>query len=361
MTVALTIRARQALGEFLLDVDTSWTLQGVTALFGPSGSGKTSLLNVLAGFSRTGGRISYNSAVWEDGKVFVPPWRRPVGTVFQQSALFEHLTVAGNLNFASRRARSRKAGLEFDAVVAATGIEGLLQRRVGGLSGGETRRVAIARTLSSQPSLMLLDEPLVGLHDDARLALLDTIGSIPDRFSIPVIYVSHRIDEIAAIAANTAVMKGGKLVKSGRTQDVVQSLDVADIGSFSSSVILSVEFERYVEADALSELRLGEEVLWCPGGAGLARGSNVALRIRARDVALSAKRVEGTSIRNQLPVRVESISEIGPGLCELRLACMGQTLKAQVTRMAIRELALSVGDSLIALIKAAAFDSGGRA
>lgn len=358
MSHELAVRVQQSLGEFQLDVDAAWPLQGVTALFGPSGSGKTSLLNALAGFTRTGGRIRYDSALWEDGTAFVPPWQRPVGTVFQQSALFEHLSVAANLKFASKRARDQQAGLNVDAVVAATGIEHLLDRRTVALSGGEVRRVAVARTLCSQPSLMLLDEPLVGLHDDARLSLLETIGSIPDQFSIPIIYVTHRIDEIAAIAANTAVMREGRVVQSGPTAQVVQSLDAADIGSFSSSVVLQVQLERYVETDALSELRLGDEILWCPGGAGLAPGSSVSLRIRARDVALSAKRLTGTSIRNQLPVRIDEIAEVRPGLCELRLSCLGQVLKAQVTQMAVRELQLEPGNSLFALIKAAAFDSG---
>ncbi len=352
----LALDTNAAYGDFTLQAKGDFDLDGVTALFGASGSGKTSLLNTIAGFNRANGRIICGSEVWEERKQFVPAWKRSVGTVFQDSQLFSHLSVEQNLKFGLSRAGRVRLGM--DEVLAATGAGPLLDRSTPNLSGGETRRVAIARTLLAQPSLLLLDEPLVGLDDPSRIGLLRLIRSLPQRFAVPVIYVSHRVDEIAAIADNVIVMDGGKITASGETVSILGSLGSGDSEQAGKSSLLLAHMTGYDSQYCLASARIGDETVSVICQQNPVEGSLVRLRIRASDVALARERVIGTSVRNQLPVQIAGIAEFSPGICEVQLTVGDQVFSARVTNKAIADLQLQVGDTVVALIKAVTFDEG---
>jgi molybdate transport system ATP-binding protein len=220
-------RFQGAVGPFRLDAAFEVPARGATALFGPSGAGKTSLLRCIAGLERVRGRLVVQGEVWQDGRRFLPAWRRPVGFVFQDQALLAHLTVRGNLLYGFKRALPN--GVGFDETIALLGLEPLLERPVGKLSGGEGRRVAIGRALLSQPKLLLLDEPLSGLHLAAKAEALAYLERLHQQLSIPMLLVSHDPAEIARLADRVLVMEAGRIVRASAEPSAGAVLD-ASIG-----------------------------------------------------------------------------------------------------------------------------------
>jgi molybdate transport system ATP-binding protein len=204
VTIDVSLRGKR--GSFALDAEFSIPASGVTALFGPSGSGKTTVLRAIAGLERLSGRVAIDGEVWQNERRFVPPHRRRAGMVFPGANLLPHLSVRDNLRFA------RKAGGgDVEAAIAATGIAPLLDRRPGQLSAGEAQRVAIARALCAAPRLLLLDEPLSGLDDEARSRMLDVLAAVFDRSRLPAIYVSHARDEIDRLADRMLLIAAGRV------------------------------------------------------------------------------------------------------------------------------------------------------
>ena len=183
-------------------MDLSLPGQGVTALFGHSGSGKTTLLRAIAGLERApGGYFALGDTVWQDERrgLFVPTHLRPLGYVFQEASLFEHLSVEGNLEFGRRRIPEAERRFRPAAVAELLGIGSLLERRPASLSGGERQRVAIARALLTAPRLLLMDEPLAALDLKRKLEILPYLERLHDELSVPIIYVSHAPDEVARL------------------------------------------------------------------------------------------------------------------------------------------------------------------
>ena len=198
------------LGEFALDANFAAPGEGVTAFVGRSGSGKTTLLRCLAGLEHAKGEVSFDGEVWQDGRAFLPPHRRAVGYVFQDAALFPHLTLADNLRYGLTRAGAR-TGPAFEEVVALLGLEPLLSRRPRRLSGGERRRGAIGRALLFRPRLLLMDEPTASLDRESREDVLAHIEGLKAAVRLPVIYVTHDLAEVERLADRVFRMDGGRL------------------------------------------------------------------------------------------------------------------------------------------------------
>ena len=357
MTANLAFDLRLRNGDFELAVAGQVPLAGVTALFGASGAGKSTLLRLLAGLTRATGRVQFGREVWQhpDG-AWVPAHARGVGYMAQDAALFSHLDVAANLRYAARRAPGADATRE---LVEAFDLQALLHRSPEALSGGERKRVVLARTLLSGPRLLLLDEPLTGLDRSRRADILPYLESLTDRFAVPVIYVSHDVDEVARLAERTLLLEAGRLRLSGPTVQVLQQLDVDPIaGAFEASrLLIGVVSRPRTEFDLL-DVVLDDRSLSLPAAGNLAVGDPVRLRVLARDVALATERPQGLSIRNVLPGTIVGI-EAGDGpFAMVDIQLREQTLAARVTRASVAELALARGMAVYALVKSATFERG---
>jgi molybdate transport system ATP-binding protein len=343
------------LDDFDLSVAVDIPLDGVTALFGPSGSGKSSLLRVIAGFELPErGVVRCADDVWvdTDESIFVPPHRRPVGYMFQDARLFTHLDVKGNLAYAQKRAR-RAANIDPAHVREALDLGPLLDRRVGALSGGERQRVALARTLLASPRLLLLDEPLAALDQARKEDILPYLETLQREFSLPTVYVSHDIDEVAQVADRLLVLARGRLAAQGPTAEILERFDLAPYtGRFEAGVVVTGEVSGHDHRLRLTRIDLHGAALTVPYSPELGAGVEVRLRIRARDVAVATRAPEGLSIRNVLPgtiARLEADAETGSA--ELLIDAGGPRLRARLTLAAVEDLDLSEGMPVFALIK----------
>jgi molybdate transport system ATP-binding protein len=357
----LTLRARLAFEDFGLEVAEELSLSGITALFGPNGSGKSTLLRTIAGFEKPrSGRIALGGEVWFDSKagIDLAAWRRPVGFMFQDGRLFEHLTVAGNLAYADRRSRSRPAAFGREEIIGALDLQPLLERRIGSLSGGERQRVALGRTILTRPRLLLLDEPLSALDRERKVEILPYIERLPSRFRLPAIYVSHAVEEVVRLAGQVLVLAGGRVRAHGSAASVIERLDLQSItGHFEAGSLLEARVTGHDRRLALTHVEVGGEPMVMPMVERLPEGERIRLRIRARDVAVATRRPEGISIRNVLPATVGEIApEPETAMAEVFLMLPGGRIRARLTRASVEDLRLSEGMQVYALIKTVSFD-----
>jgi len=358
---------------FALEVDETLELAGITAVMGASGSGKSTLLRALAGLEAPQrAHIALDGALLADSAagVNLPPHRRGIGYVFQDARLFGHRRVLGNLRFAQQRARPANGGRpppRLDEVVAALDLEPLLHRAVTGLSGGERQRVAIARALVANPRLLLLDEPLSALDLKRKAELLPYIRALPTRFGIPLIYVSHAVEEVAQLADEVLILAAGRVTARGEAPAVLERPEAEAVsGHFEAGALLGASVRQHVPDYGLTELDLAGQRLTLPA-IDAAPGTRVRLRVRARDVSLALDEVRGISIRNQLKARVLRIdAEPAGAYAEVLLELAGtpaQRLRARITRESVASLGLAAGRPVWALVKSVSFDRrelGGR-
>jgi molybdate transport system ATP-binding protein len=337
-------------------LDATLPAHGVTALFGPSGAGKTTCLRMIAGLDRGAtGVLRFGDQTWQDSRrrIFTPPHLRRVGYVAQAPALFEHLDVAGNLEFAWRRA-GRPAHLNREDLIDRFGLRALLQRRVGDLSGGERQRTAIVRALLSDPALLLLDEPLSALDGAAREDLLATLEALHARHAVPMIYVSHAIDEVARLADYILLLDDGRVVADGPLNAAVTRLDLPPALIEAAGAVIEGAVTAHDHVDHLTELTFGGGVLLLPRNrAGV--GDRLRCRIGARDVTLTLERQIGGSALNQLACRVIAVADADhPSQCLVQLDAGGTVLLARITRRSSRALQLAPGLAVWAQVKAVA-------
>jgi len=196
---------------FDLDAAVQIPATGVTALFGPSGAGKSTILRAIAGLDRhINSQLTVNGATWQDERVFLPTHQRPVGYVFQEASLFDHLDVRGNVEYGYKRVPNGNQRISLEKATRLLGLEDLLDRRVQNLSGGERQRVAMARALAVSPGLLLMDEPLAALDLERKAEILPYLESLVSELEIPLIYVSHSPDEVARLADHLATPQQDK-------------------------------------------------------------------------------------------------------------------------------------------------------
>jgi molybdate transport system ATP-binding protein len=346
---------RTELGQLALDVHLDAPAAGVTALFGPSGAGKTTCLRVLAGLHRARGEVRVAGEVWQDDArgIFVPTHRRAVGLVFQDARLFPHLSVRDNLAYGRRRLGAG-AGDE-RRLVDLLGIGSLMDRRPAHLSGGERQRVALARALVARPRLLLLDEPLASLDAQRKAEILGLIEEVRDALAIPIVYVSHALDEVVRLATWMAVLDGGAIAASGPLPQVLARLDLPMAAADDASSVLDARVAAHDEADALCRLDLGGQDLWV-GQLARAEGQHVRVRVLARDVSLARQAPGPTSILNVLRGTVRELRDDGRGHVAVLVALegAGATLLARVTTRSRRSLALEPGTAVYAMVKSVA-------
>lgn len=352
----MSIEARFKLGFSGFDLDIELTLpgRGVTALFGPSGSGKTTLLRCLAGLERAPhGYLALDGEVWQQGSMFVPPHRRPLGYVFQEASLFPHLSVRHNLKYGMSRIANGARRVSLDSAIELLGIGHLLERLPDRLSGGERQRVAIARALAVSPRILLMDEPLAALDLARKQEILPYLERLHDELEIPVLYVSHSPDEVARLADYMVLMEGGKTVASGPLKDMLARLDLPLAHGDEAGVVIDTVVGEHDETYHLTRLD------FAGGGISVARQSHalghpLRLRIHARDVSLALERHADSSILNILPARVVEIADENPAQVMVRLDAGGVPLLARITRKSSALLGLEPGMAVYAQVKSVA-------
>ena len=347
-------------GGFALDVDTRLPGQGVTAVFGPSGCGKTTLLRAMAGLTRPApGRVLVNGEVWQDDarRLWRPTHRRPLGLVFQDAGLFEHLTVQGNLDFGLKRVPLAERRLALPQAVELLGIGHLLARRPAQLSGGERQRVAIARALATSPRLLLMDEPLAALDAARKAELLPYFELLTRELGVPMLYVTHSLDEVARLADHLLLIDAGRVTAQGAAADLLARLDVARQHGDAAGVLIEGRVTALDADYRLLHVRFGGGVIQCvqtADAAPPAPGQRVRLRVQARDVSLALSRAQDSSILNVLPATVRSLADDGPAQTLVALDASGTPLLARVTRKSAQALALTPGQPVYAQIKGVA-------
>jgi molybdate transport system ATP-binding protein len=357
----IAVRARVRHGTaFTLDVDLRLPGRGVSAVFGPSGCGKTTLLRCVAGLTRPApGRVVVNGDTWhdDDAGVWRPTHRRPLGLVFQEASLFDHLTVQGNLDFGLKRVPAAERRVALAQAVELLGIGPMLARRPANLSGGERQRVAIARALATSPRLLLLDEPLASLDAARKAELLPYFERLSRELGIPMLYVTHSIDEVARLADHLLLLNAGRLHALGPTADLLARLDVALAHGDAAGTLIEGTVAALDAADHLMHVRFAGGVLQCvqaPGTPARAPGQPLRLRVQARDVSLALSAAADTSILNVLPATVRSLADDGPAQVLVALDAGGAALLARVTRKSARALALAPGRRVFAQVKGVA-------
>lgn len=344
---------------FSLALAHDFPLSGITALFGPSGCGKSTVLRVIAGLERgADGRVAFGSETWQAERLFVRPHLRGVGYVFQDTRLFPHLSVEGNLRYAERRSSRGDGRIRWPDVIGALDIGPLLARRPASLSGGERQRVAIGRTLLTRPRLLLMDEPLAALDRGRKADLYPHIGNLPEIFGLSVIYVTHSIGEVTLLANRIVALADGRLLAAGGVAETLEKLDLtAASGRFEAGAVVEGRVTGIDRRFLLTEIAVAGQTIRMPGTAQPV-GETLRLRVRARDVALAVIRPEGLSIRNILSGHVaEIVVEADTAFAEVLVDIgEGQRLRSRITRAAVSDLSLAEGSPVFALVKSIAFD-----
>lgn len=340
--------------EFRFDVDLQLPGRGVCVLFGPSGCGKTTLLRCIAGLERVpGGRVSFGDVVWQDGQRWIPAYQRQLGYVFQDAALFPHLSVRQNLLYGLRR-NGKHATKGLEQIIALLGIERLLERRPQGLSGGEQQRVSIARALASGPQLLLLDEPLTGLDHARKKEFLPYLDRLHEELAIPVLYVTHATDELLRLADHVVLMEAGRVRAAGPLDATLARLDLALASGLERGVVIEGQVAAVPAEWGLVRIDFKGGSLWARDQQ-LAPGQRLRVSVLARDVSLVLHRPQQTSIQNILQGTVAAIGDDEHASQVLvKLDLDGTQLLASLTRRALAALDLRPGMPVWVQVKAVA-------
>ncbi|WP_339776274.1 molybdenum ABC transporter ATP-binding protein [uncultured Thalassospira sp.] len=382
--MSLEIDIRHQAGILTLNARFKIERPGITALFGPSGSGKTTLINAIAGLIRPDdGTITINGKAVFDRKnnIHLPPRKRRVGYVFQDARLFPHLTVRKNLYFAHHRSPNPLPDAKIEAIIAMLGIGGLLSRRPVKLSGGEKQRVSLGRALLGNPDILLLDEPLSALDQARKDEILPYLEALRDQRRLPILYVSHAIDEVARLADNMVVMENGQVRASGSVFDILARTDLAPLtGQFDTGAVIPAIVTGHDVKGAISYLECAGHQLIVPllspvppGSGNGPHGSPTAnqpprqtrLHIRARDVMIAKTIPDGISANNILPTTIAALTPVAPGSIDVALrlghASSGKTLAAplihaRITAWSAQRLDLQIGQQVYAVIKSVMVD-----
>ncbi|MBC9245868.1 molybdenum ABC transporter ATP-binding protein [Paracoccus sp. 11-3] len=325
---------------------------GLTVLFGQSGSGKTTIINAIAGLSRPdSGQIEVDGVVFYDSakRQYLPAHRRQVGYVFQDARLFPHLTVRQNLLYGGWFAKTRKASTDFGHIVDMMGIEHLLTRRPGALSGGEKQRVAIGRAILSRPRMLLMDEPLAALDDARKAEILPYLERLRDETHLPILYVTHSVSEVARLATTVVMLNAGRVVAAGPTSEIFSDPATASLlGMAEAGAIIRARVEA-IEADGLARLQTSGGSLWLAQHR-LQPGAELRLRIMAKDVLLALEPPTGISALNIIAAHIRDLSDTPEGVL-VRLDMGTETILSHITRRSAATLNLRPGKSVHAVLK----------
>lgn len=333
----------------------------VIALFGRSGSGKTSIVQCLAGLLKPSSghiRIAGETLFDADARINVRPEKRRIGYVFQDARLFPHLRVRSNLTYGMNLLPPSERRHAPNEIAAMLGIDQLMDRLPSTLSGGERQRVAIGRALLASPKLLLMDEPLAALDNDRKSEIMPFIENLRDKLGVPIVYVSHAIEEVVRLADTMVVLAEGKTLATGDVEDIMSRLDLRPhTGRFEAGAVINVWVIGHDEPHMLTELGFGAGSIWVPK-LEFERGTPLRLRLRARDVSLSLVMPNQSATLNVFQGRVVDIEDVSPALSPHVdvLVNIGAPIIARIARKALSDLDIKKGDTVFASAKTSAID-----
>jgi molybdate transport system ATP-binding protein len=348
------ISFRHSYGAFSIDVDFQLAAPGVTALFGPSGAGKTTVINAIAGLMRPHqGRIVVDNEILLDtGRGIALSMRaRRVGVVFQEARLFPHLSVKNNLLYGWRRSNTKISAADIDALIALLGLSPILHRQPRTLSGGEKSRVALGRALLANPRALLLDEPLASLDAAHKAEILPYLERLAHETKIPMLYVSHSLDEVGRLADHMIVLSEGRVRAEGSVFELMSRLDLfTGKDHLHPGAILDAAVEGHDDAHALTTLVFAGGRLVVPRIAR-AKGERLRIRIDGEDVMLAIAEPKEVSANNILPATIAAIRLGDDAYADVQLTLGEARLVARITRRSAERLRLAPGAKVFALIK----------
>jgi len=355
--MSLTMALRHRFGSVHLNIEFEVPSPGVTVLFGPSGSGKSTIIAAAAGLLRPDEcRIVLDGQVLADtGRgVWLPAERRRIGLVFQDAKLFPHMSVATNLRFGMRRVAP--GVIRFDEVVGLLGIAPLLGRRPHTLSGGERQRVAIGRALLAQPRLLLMDEPLASLDTALKAEIMPYLTRLKTALSLPVIYVTHALDEVARLADSIVLVSAGRVLGYGPLAETATRADLPLAQRDDAAAVFQCRVVAHDPDRGLTRLEGGGVTFWVPL-LDTPVASELRVRVPAREVILAGKVPQAISVQNIIPGEVRRIApEPGRRSVLVEVTLPGGALLSRVTPDAIARLALVARMPVLALIKSTAIE-----
>jgi len=341
--------------HFDLDVALDIPARGVTALFGPSGCGKTTLLRCISGLNQASvGRLVVDGEIWQAEGYFRPAHRREIGYVFQEASLFPHLDVRKNLLYGSNSKKIITVH-DFDYIVDMLGLGRILNRSPHNLSGGERQRVAIGRALFSEPKLLLMDEPLSALDKPTKEEIMPFIERLHENLQLPIIYVSHDMNEIEHIADYLVLMNEGKIVASGALADIQSDPNLPLVNYHDSAVSLEGSLVDYDAHFGIAKFEVHGGFLNVPS-CEIAIGVKRRLKVYASNVSLSLENIKSSTIENLIPACIIDMKETNPFQVTVVLSLGrqgdGARILARITRRSWETLGLSINAAVYTQIKA---------
>lgn len=348
LNAQLTIPRR----DFTINVSLTAPPGQVTSVFGPSGCGKTSLMRAIAGLeNQATGQIQMGDQTWQDNDTFRPAHQRDIGYVFQDASLFPHLNVYDNLQFGLKRQAKHKRRVSLEQAIELLALTPLLNRQIDKLSGGEKQRVAIARAVATSPAVLLFDEPLAAVDIPHKQEILRYIQSLHRELDIPMLYVSHAIDEVARLSDNLVLLEKGQQLASGKTVDLLSELRLPFAHYEEAAAIIDTTVLGLDDRYGLNHLKFADSQISVTHGQ-LQPGEQVRLRIMARDVSLALTHPQQSSILNSIPAVIESMADEGIAQKLVRLNAGGQVILSRITSKSADELKLKTGMPVFAQVKA---------
>lgn len=350
---SLFFRGKVTRKDFKLDFDLALPGSGITAFFGESGAGKSTLLRAVAGLVQpSDGHIQIGDEIWQDSekKIFIPTHKRSVGFVFQDAALFPHLSVRNNLQYGMKRIPAKKRIISLEKAVELLGIGHLLERMPETLSGGEQQRASIARALATSPDIILMDEPLAALDMKRKSEIIPYLLRLNAELEIPILYVSHALEEVSVLADHLVLLEKGNVIASGKINDMLTRLDLPLAYYDTAAAVINGQVIEEDKEFCLSTIRFSGGNILLPS-ANLSMGQPVRLRIQARDVSLTTEKPFNTSVLNAFEATIVNLSPDSNGQVLIELDAKGTHLLSRITSKSANTLKLGTGKPIYAQVK----------
>tara|TARA_S200000501_G_scaffold376801_1_gene432903 strand:+ start:1317 stop:2387 length:1071 start_codon:yes stop_codon:yes gene_type:complete len=342
--------------NFLLNVNLVLPGEGITAIFGESGSGKTSILRCISGLEKNDNcKISVNKVIWQNEKIWVPTHKREIGYVTQESSLFPHLSIENNLKFVLKRINGNDQNF-LNYLLDLLGIRGLLKRFPESLSGGEKQRIAIARALVSKPKLILMDEPLASLDIKRKKEIYPLLDRLNNELKIPILFVTHSIDEVIRLANHIVIINDGKLVSNGSFTDSYTQENFFQKYGQIQETILDVKIGEIDQRWNLTRYDFSGGSLW-GSKSEIVIKKKIRLKIHAKDISIVKEQPKKTTIQNILQGKIKSIlNDDEKGFALVKILIGKNIFLARVTSKSLFEINLKIDDEVWIQIKSVAIE-----